>query len=462
MRFREKLKLKMEGKLFAVFLGMLALVVLQGMLGVSNIGNIDQLYKDILTDSDKIDRTGQEMYNLRLKVFRYLGTVNAEEMDELKSKIEKSFEDISRSFEEYPEFAEANKVFVKSIADYRQAMQLHNEHFQTSAAYFILYGDSQTDYAKLEVEIGKAKSAMQTEAEKQSAERIGQLKINVLCLIVAGLLIGLLAMLFVKKAVTGPINHAVSGLRDAFGQVMNASGLVSAASQRLAEGASEQAAVLEETSGSIDGLSSMTRKNAKDAQNADKIMKESGKDIFEANSSMERLTRFFLEISNASEETRKVVKTIDEIAFQTNLLALNASVEAARAGDAGSGFAVVADEVRNLALRAAQAAKHTGDIIEGTVRKIQDGSIQVSKTNNGFSKVGQGSLEVAELIENIAKSSREQALSIDHINSGVSDVDKVVRLNAAYSEDLAETSSRTSDLAARANGFIEELASLTQ
>ena len=108
---------------------------------------------------------------------------------------------------------------------------------------------------------------------------------------------------------------------------------------------------------------------------------------------MSDLTVSMGEISGASEETQKIVKTIDEIAFQTNLLALNAAVEAARAGEAGAGFAVVADEVRNLAMRAAEAAKNTANLIENTVKRVKDGSELVSRTNEAFTQVAENSTE---------------------------------------------------------------------
>jgi len=98
-------------------------------------------------------------------------------------------------------------------------------------------------------------------------------------------------------------------------------------------------------------------------------MQETSKDVDSASNSMGDLTTSMVDISKASEETQKIIKTIDEIAFQTNLLALNAAVEAARAGEAGAGFAVVAEEVRNLAMRSADAAKNTADLIEDTVKR---------------------------------------------------------------------------------------------
>lgn len=130
---------------------------------------------------------------------------------------------------------------------------------------------------------------------------------------------------------------------------------------------------------------------------------------------MADLTQSMDEISHASEETSKIIKTIDEIAFQTNLLALNAAVEAARAGEAGAGFAVVADEVRNLALRAAEAAKSTAELIDGTVKRVNTGTDLVSKTNAEFTKVAESAKKVGELVSEISAASREQAQGINKV-----------------------------------------------
>jgi len=146
---------------------------------------------------------------------------------------------------------------------------------------------------------------------------------------------------------------------------------------------------MEETSASLEEISTMTRQNAENATHANGLMR-GAKQIFDnASGSMNQLTASMEEISRASEETSKIIKTIDEIAFQTNLLALNAAVEAARAGEAGAGFAVVADEVRNLAIRAAEAARNTASLIDGTTRKVKDGSEVVTETNGIFDKTGQ-------------------------------------------------------------------------
>ncbi|HMK65117.1 MAG TPA: methyl-accepting chemotaxis protein, partial [Thermodesulfobacteriota bacterium] len=163
------------------------------------------------------------------------------------------------------------------------------------------------------------------------------------------------------------------------------------------------------------------------------------------------------EISAASEETGKIVKTIDEIAFQTNLLALNAAVEAARAGEAGAGFAVVADEVRNLALRAADAAKNTSNLIEGTVKKIRTGSDVVQQTNQTFEKVAKSSKKVAELVGEIATASNEQAQGIEQINKAMSEMDRVVQRNAASAEESASASEEMTAQAEQMKEYVKEL-----
>ncbi|MCX5820064.1 MAG: methyl-accepting chemotaxis protein [Deltaproteobacteria bacterium] len=251
------------------------------------------------------------------------------------------------------------------------------------------------------------------------------------------LTVTILAVMFFSRSISRPITEAVRELNEATDQVASASHQVSGSSQSLAEGASEQAAALEETSSSLEEMSSMTRQNADNANQANGLMEKTKEVVGRADASMKKLTEAMNDISGASEETSKIVKTIDEIAFQTNLLALNAAVEAARAGEAGAGFAVVAEEVRNLALRAAEAAKNTSFLIEGTVKKVKDGSNLLGKTNEDFKEVATSSAKVAELIGEISAASNEQAQGIGQVSKAVSEMDKVVQQNAANAEESA-------------------------
>ncbi len=276
----------------------------------------------------------------------------------------------------------------------------------------------------------------------------------------AALIIGAVLAFFITRSITGPVNRIIAGLNEGAGQVASASGQVSSSSQAMAEGASQQAASIEETSSSMEEMASMTKRNAENAGNADGLMREANHVVTTANSSMGELTQSMQEISKASEETSKIIKTIDEIAFQTNLLALNAAVEAARAGEAGAGFAVVADEVRNLAMRAATAAKDTAQLIEGTVKKVNDGSHLVSTTNEAFSKVAESAGKVGTLIAEISQASKEQSNGIDQVNLAITEMDKVVQQNAANAEESASAAEEMSAQAEQLKEFVDELVML--
>jgi len=270
-------------------------------------------------------------------------------------------------------------------------------------------------------------------------------------------LIGILMAIFITRSITRPINRVIAGLDEGAAQVASASGQVSSASQGLAEGSSEQAASIEETSSSLEEMSSMTKQNADNANQADNLMKEANQVVGKANDSMVELTQSMEEISKASEETSKIIKTIDEIAFQTNLLALNAAVEAARAGGAGAGFAVVADEVRNLAMRAADAARNTAELIEGTVKKVNEGGELVATTNEAFTEVAENASKVGELVGEIAAASNEQSEGIEQVNKAVVEMDKVVQENAANAEESASASEEMNAQAEQMKSYVEDL-----
>jgi methyl-accepting chemotaxis protein len=280
---------------------------------------------------------------------------------------------------------------------------------------------------------------------------------NSLLMVIVPVILALLALLYIPLRELNRLLRLAAGLAEASDEVKNAAQQVSGVSQNLAQGASEQAAALEETSSSLEEMSSMTRANADNAKQADSLMTETARVVDAANTSMADLTRSMKEVSTASEETAKIIKTIDEIAFQTNLLALNAAVEAARAGEAGAGFAVVADEVRNLAMRSAEAAKNTANLIEGTVTKVKGGSDLMGKTAEAFAQVAGSTTKVKELVAEIAAASGEQAQGVDQVNKAVAEMNNVTQQTAANAEESASASEELNAQAEQMQEYVSQL-----
>jgi methyl-accepting chemotaxis protein len=302
----------------------------------------------------------------------------------------------------------------------------------------------------------KLANNIKTEAGKQAVTAGWTITLASLLMIVIGAFVGF----FSSNSIAKPITRVIKGLFDGAEQVAAAAGEVSSSSQSLAEGASEQAAALEESSSALEQMASMTRQNADNANQANSLRQQVGLMLKDADNSMADLAQAMGEIATASTETQKIIKTIDEIAFQTNLLALNAAVEAARAGEAGAGFAVVADEVRNLAMRAAEAAKNTSTLIEGTAARVQRGSELATKTSQTFSEATSSSAKVGDLIAEIAAASNEQAQGIEQIGKAVAEMDKVVQQNAANAEESAAASEELNAQAEQMRVYVGDMVAI--
>jgi methyl-accepting chemotaxis protein len=254
------------------------------------------------------------------------------------------------------------------------------------------------------------------------------------------------------QEVTGSAHQATSTARE-----------ISSGSQSLAESATEQASSLQEISASLQETSSMARQNSANATQARGLADGARTSAAAGVTEMKRLLDAVDRIKSSSDATMKIIKTIDEIAFQTNLLALNAAVEAARAGDAGRGFAVVAEEVRNLALRSAESARNTSQMIEAAAHNASDGVDSARRVATQLSDIDAAISKVGEVMAEISVASDQQLQAVQQINTGVEQVNTVTMRAAANAEESAsastELSGQASNLLAMVSAFRLSVAS---
>lgn len=305
-----------------------------------------------------------------------------------------------------------------------------------------------------------AVSVMQIDSLAQASEAK---KSAIMWMMIGGsltVILTLIAGAVLFRSVSSPIRYIAEELGKGIDNIRMSSEQISASGQSLAESTSRQAVSVQQTSSSLEEISAMTRQNSDHAAEADRLMKESQHVIQKANSVMSGLIESMDDISKSGEETSKIIKSIDEIAFQTNLLSLNAAVEAARAGEKGAGFAVVADEVRNLAMRSAEAAKNTAALIEGITKKISSGSKLVHKSNEAFSEVASSVSKVGELVAEIAAASSEQSHGIEDVNRAVTEMDKIVQQNAANAEQTAGASGEMNFQIRQIRDMVDKLSDL--
>ena len=448
----------------------------QGITGINQAGQlINELVSENLCPMESLLALSAEISRSRLNEYAHLGASDPDRMTELAQKIDAANQKALGLLAQYRRQATTaqekeyldrlEKGFSAYTASQKQLLQ-ESTDFQKEEALARINGDEFTLFQELSetlttlvnhnTEHGRKRQSLSASIQQRLHFR----------LMAAVCLASVLAMLFgfiIARSIARPLNRClrfISGVadgdlsrrlaianRDEIGilaasmnsMCQSVEGIVRQSAQAaddILEANNAQAASVEETSASVEELHSMIQQNAQNTEQAHQETQTTALAVEQANRSMAALNTAMADISAASNETAKIIKTIDEIAFQTNLLALNAAVEAARAGEAGAGFAVVADEVRSLAQRAADAAHNTASLIAGTVQKIKDGERMVEQTDTSFISVKESVQKVSLLINEVAVATDEQARGIDQISKALGEIEVGMMRNVHVSEGL--------------------------
>ncbi len=246
------------------------------------------------------------------------------------------------------------------------------------------------------------------------------------------------------RTILGDLNQIIEQINQSSSGVTSGSEQIAAGAQALSQGATEQASSVEELASTIQEISGQVKKNAENADKASGKTVETSQELERGKENMNQMLDAMKDISNSAEEIRKIIKSIQTIAFQTNILALNAAVEAARAGEAGKGFAVVADEVRNLANKTQEASQETTKMIEHTIASVKSGTEVANKTAESMNQIVESSNISTDLVHKISSASQQQNTAIQQVSQGMDQISSVVQTNSATAEESAAASEELS------------------
>ena len=472
-------KMKLSGKLMGAF-GLVALMILVGgIVGTFGIFQVSGKLQNISEVSHPATYHIGVISEMQSKIQRLSRSLlvpetfnNISEKEKQIKRIEKSWRDADASWKLYDQLPRTDKAgavwesllpaweswkkadqeYVGLIKEGRRddAIRVMGEQVEQS------FGLSQ----KLLRELSDANVTMVQSAGQSGMFQALLLKTIALIGTILGIIIAIGLGFYFARSITRPIRQVIAKLTETSDQFAEAAGQIASSSNHLAEGTSVQASAVEEAFSVVNQLASESVSHNNQVQHLKKTTYEADILCEETHKNIKLTATTMTDIKASSEETSTVLKTIEQIAFQTNLLALNASVEAARAGEVGAGFAVVADEVRHLAIRSAEAAKKTTQLIGGTVDAIYKGATLIDSTSEKFDQYNLITKDFVSIIERTSDLSQEQLPKFQQIKKSVEEINQVVQANAASAEEAAAAAEEMTAQCEAMKEYIRELSAV--